>query len=148
MLPPWQKRHFYHFPLIRGLGRTKKPWNLALTTRRKTENPGWRFAGKQSPPRFRTMRSVWTGKISAKEMSEQIGVCAGSNEMQNKSPGVLQPNQQPVHVWYISWTLRRKRVVYSISYMFRRLSFQKLCHQCTKDIRHTNCFIPKRSIDS
>ena len=76
----------------------KKPRNLALTTRRKTENPGWRFAGKQSPPRSRTMRSVGTGKISAKEMSEQIGVCAGINEMQNKSPVVLQPNQQPVHV--------------------------------------------------
>ena len=76
----------------------KKPRNLALTTRRKTENPGWRFAGKQSPPRSRTMRSVGTGKISAKEMSEQIGVCAGINEMQNKSPVVLQPNQQQVHV--------------------------------------------------
>ncbi len=125
VFPPWQKRRFCHFlHFVRGrnvvfrvfcispVGETsffsfsthprprtdKKPRNLALTTRRKTENPGWRFAGKQSPPRFRTMRSVGTGKISAKEMSEQIGVCAGINEMQNKSPVVLQPNQQPVHV--------------------------------------------------
>ena len=95
--PPWRKRHFYHFPLIRGLGRTKTAkFGIDHTTENGKSRPA--ACGKQSPPRSRTMRSVGTGKISAKEMSGQIGVCAGINEMQNKSPVVLQPNQQPVHV--------------------------------------------------
>ena len=75
--PSPRKRHFSHFSLIRGLGNVifrifhssepsetsffaffahprprikQKPRNLALTTRRKTENPDRRFAGKQAPP--------------------------------------------------------------------------------------------------
>ena len=163
MLPPWQKRRFCWFLHFRHGGNVifrifhsseasetlffsffahprprtdKKPWNLALTTRRKTENPGWRFAGKQSPPRFRTMRSVGTGKISAKEMSEQIGVCAGINEMQNKSPGVLQPNQQPVHVWYISWTIGE-----SVWYI--------LSHTCSGAFHFRSCVINvQRTLDT
>ena len=74
--PRPRKRHFSHFSLIRGLGNVifrifhsseasetsffaffahprprikQKPRNLALTTRRKTENPGWRLAENNRP---------------------------------------------------------------------------------------------------
>ena len=77
--PKPRKRHFSHFPLIRGLGNSvfrifhsseasetlffsffahprprtdKKPRNLALTTRRKTENPDRRLAENNRPRAF------------------------------------------------------------------------------------------------